>query len=64
MTTFFWLAEYMSKQNLDPRAQALRLDISHNSVEGAEDARALNAYEDDDDDFLNTNCDTEDIEIF
>lgn len=34
-----------------------------NSVEGAEDGRALNAYEDDDD-FLNTNCDTEDIEIF
>ena len=64
MTTFFWLAEYMSKQNLDLRAQALRLDISHNSVEGAEDGRALNAYEDDDDDFLNTNCDTEDIEIF
>ena len=53
----------MSKQNLDLRAQALRLDISHNSVEGAEDGRALNAYEDDDD-FLNTNCDTEDIEIF
>ena len=41
----------------------MRLDISHNSVEGAEDGRALNAYEDDDD-FLNTNCDTEDIEIF
>ena len=36
---------------------------STHSVEGAEDGRVLNAYEEDDD-FLNTNCDTEDIEIF
>ena len=39
------------------------LGMSFFSVEGAGDGRALNAYEEEDD-FLNTNCDTEDIEIF